>query len=63
VFGRARFTDARERPEAAQALVVPGDRGIVEQVVTVTVAAYDWNCQQHITPRYSLAELRRHRSA
>ena len=61
VFGRARFTDARGRPEAARALLVPGERGIVEQVVTVTVAAYDWNCHQHITPRYTLAELRGHR--
>jgi hypothetical protein len=57
VFGRARFTDAREQPDAARALVVPGDRGVVEQIVTVTVAAYDSNCQQHITPRYTLAEL------
>lgn len=59
VFGRARIADARERPQEAERLVVPGDRGIVEQIVTVTVVAYDWNCQQHITPRYTLAELRR----
>jgi hypothetical protein len=58
VFGRARYTDARDDPAAARALVVPGDRGVVEQVVTVTVVAYDWNCHQHITPRYSVAELR-----
>ena len=25
--------------------------------MTVTVVAYDWNCPQHITPRYTLAEL------
>lgn len=62
VFGHARFLDVRERPEAARELVVPGDRGIVEQVVTVAVVAYDWNCEQHITPRYSFAELRHRRS-
>lgn len=63
VFGRAHFTGAGEQPEAARALVVPGDRGVVEQVVTVTVVAYDWNCRQHITPRYTLAELRSSGSA
>ncbi len=29
----------------------------IEGAMTVTVVAYDWNCPQHITPRYTLAEL------
>jgi hypothetical protein len=32
-------------------------RAIVEQGVVVTVVAFDWNCQQHITPRFSEPEL------
>ncbi|NMO50053.1 pyridoxamine 5'-phosphate oxidase family protein [Actinoplanes sp. TBRC 11911] len=31
--------------------------GIVERLVTVTVQGHDWNCSQHITPRYTEAEL------
>jgi hypothetical protein len=27
-------------------------------VLVVHVEAYDWNCPQHITPRYSVEELR-----
>jgi len=23
----------------------------------IHIEAFDWNCQQHITPRYTLAEL------
>lgn len=28
----------------------------VERVIRISVSAYDWNCPQHITPRYSEAE-------
>jgi uncharacterized protein len=58
VFGRAHIVDARHRPQVAAALTVPGYHAIVEQIFTIAVVAYDWNCQQHITPRYSVAELR-----
>ena len=48
---------ARDRPELAAELTVPGYRAIVEQAVVVTVVAFDWNCPQHITPRFSEPEL------
>jgi uncharacterized protein len=37
---------------------VPAYRAVVERVVVVTLAAFDWNCPQHITPRYTGEELR-----
>ncbi|MEV4949007.1 pyridoxamine 5'-phosphate oxidase family protein [Streptomyces sp. NPDC053755] len=30
---------------------------VVERLVLITIEAFDWNCPQHITPRYTLAEL------
>lgn len=57
VFGRARVVDARDGPDLVAELTVPGYRGKVEQAFIVTVAAFDWNCPQHITPRFSEAEL------
>jgi uncharacterized protein len=30
----------------------------IERVFVIQVEAYDWNCPQHITPRYSVEELR-----
>jgi uncharacterized protein len=57
VFGRARFVDAREEPDLVAELRVPDYRAVVEQAVVVTVVAYDWNCPQHITPRFSAVEL------
>ena len=36
---------------------MPGDATPVERLVLVRVEAYDWNCPQHITPRYTEAEI------
>lgn len=54
---------AREvgREDAAlERLIVPGYGARVERGVLVTVAAFDWNCPQHITSRYTLDELQAH---
>ena len=51
------MTHGRHRPETAGPLV-PGDyRASVERIVLIDVEAYDWNCPQHIEPRYTAAEL------
>jgi len=31
-------------------------RALIERVVYIDIAAFDWNCPQHITPRYSESE-------
>jgi uncharacterized protein len=59
ILGTARVVDAAEDPELAASLAVPGYQAVVERAVVVTVAAYDWNCPQHITPRFSGAEVER----
>jgi uncharacterized protein YceH (UPF0502 family) len=33
------------------------ERSVVEGAVLVAVEAFDWNCPQHITPRYTRAEV------
>ena len=56
VLGEARVLD--EPPEQLRrAVELPGHKATVERVVTVSVAGFDWNCPQHITPRWSAAEL------
>ncbi len=63
ILGTAEVLDARDPdtdPRAAELverLAVPGYDGRVERAVIVHVHAFDWNCPQHITPRYSAAEL------
>jgi predicted pyridoxine 5'-phosphate oxidase superfamily flavin-nucleotide-binding protein len=46
----------------ALSLPAPGtEADQVERVIRIQVRAYDWNCPQHITPRYSEAEWRARR--
>jgi len=57
VLGRVRVTDAAGDPALAASLTQPGYRAKVERIMRIQVEAFDWNCPQHITPRFSEAEL------
>ncbi|MFJ1593660.1 pyridoxamine 5'-phosphate oxidase family protein [Kitasatospora albolonga] len=57
LFGRATAVPAGENPELAGRLDSPRTEGRVEQLVTVRVEAYAWNCPNHITPRFSQDEV------
>jgi predicted pyridoxine 5'-phosphate oxidase superfamily flavin-nucleotide-binding protein len=58
ILGRARITEGdAEAAKALETLRVPGETTPAERTVIIHVEAYDWNCQQHITPRYSEEEL------
>jgi len=43
--------------EVLQQINLPDYAAVIERVVFIEVAGYDWNCRQHITRRYSEAEL------
>lgn len=57
LLGRARMASAAEEPALAAALTAGGYPAKVERVAVIRVEAFDWNCPQHITPRYSEQEL------
>jgi hypothetical protein len=59
IIGTARVIDLRtDAPDdLRERLSTPGQTGKVERLITVDVHSYDWNCPQHITPRYTEAEL------
>jgi len=57
LLGHARIADAREAPDLAARLTVPDYPARVERAVLITVESYEWNCHQHITPRYTEAEF------
>jgi hypothetical protein len=38
-------------------LAEPDVRRIVERLFFIDVIAFDWNCSQHITPRYTMDEV------
>jgi uncharacterized protein len=37
---------------------MPAEKTGIERVFVIHVEAYDWNCPQHITPRYTVEEIR-----
>lgn len=45
---------------AFERLMVPGYGARIERGMIITLAAFDWNCPQHITPRYTIDELEAH---
>lgn len=53
-------TETREigaDPGLADKLIVPGYKAKPERALILHVEAFDWNCPQHITARFSEAEL------
>jgi uncharacterized protein len=57
LLGRVRFAERSTEPELIDRLVTPGYKAIVERGFIITVEAFDWNCPQHITPRFTQAEI------
>jgi uncharacterized protein len=58
ILGRGRVEDARENPEQVAQMATTADRHRVERIFRIDVASFSWNCQQHITPRYTADEIR-----
>jgi predicted pyridoxine 5'-phosphate oxidase superfamily flavin-nucleotide-binding protein len=58
IIGTARVLDVGEADGSSlgEQLRVRAS-GTPERFIVVTVHGYDWNCPQHITPRYTEAEL------
>jgi hypothetical protein len=56
VLGRARVVPAHE-PGTLERLAVDGIDARIERGLLIDVEAFDWNCSQHITERYSLADV------
>lgn len=57
LLGRARIVDLAGMPELAAALIDETYGAKVEHGIVIDVEAFDWNCPQHITERYTLAEI------
>lgn len=57
VFAHARFALGKDEPHILEKVRNPDYPAKIEHVVVLTVEALDWNCPQHITPRWTLEEL------
>jgi predicted pyridoxine 5'-phosphate oxidase superfamily flavin-nucleotide-binding protein len=58
LLGHLRFADAAVAdPGLLQAVALPGYAGRVYRIATIEVEAFDWNCPQHITQRFTLEQV------
>jgi predicted pyridoxine 5'-phosphate oxidase superfamily flavin-nucleotide-binding protein len=57
VYARAEARELAGDSELAGRLALPGYKAKVERGILLHVEAFDWNCPQHITPRFTEAEL------
>ncbi len=57
LWGRVRIVHENEDPDLIAQLEVPSYRARVERGIVIHIEAREWNCPQHITPRYSEAEV------
>jgi uncharacterized protein len=57
IYAHVEARDLAADPELAAKLSLPGYRAKVERGLIMHLVAFDWNCPQHITQRFSEAEL------
>ena len=57
ILGHARVIELKDDSALAEKLTLPGYRAKPERAFLITVDAFDWNCPQHITQRFTLADV------
>lgn len=58
IWGRAKVVHESENPSLIAQLENPNYRARIERALVIHVEAYEWNCPQHITPRFTEAEIK-----
>jgi hypothetical protein len=57
IFAHVEVKTLAEDSELASRLTVPGYKAKVERAMLLHLETFDWNCPQHITPRFIEAEI------
>jgi uncharacterized protein len=57
ILGRVEIFEGEKAADWIERVRMPGYKAVIERVFVIHVEAYDWNCPQHITPRYTAEEI------
>ncbi|BCS32599.1 phosphatase [Luteitalea sp. TBR-22] len=57
ILGRVDVLDGDSARDWIERVRTPGYKAVIERVFVVHIEAFDWNCPQHITPRYTAEEI------
>ena len=58
LLGRVEIFEGTKAESWIPRVRVPNYKAIIERVFVIHIEAYDWNCRQHITPRFTTEEIR-----
>ncbi len=58
IWAEAKVLHAADYPELLEKVVMPDYGATIERIFIFKVHAFDWNCPQHITPRYTKEEFK-----
>jgi predicted pyridoxine 5'-phosphate oxidase superfamily flavin-nucleotide-binding protein len=58
ILGRAEIFDGEAAREWIERLREPGNKAVIERAYVIRVEAFDWNCPQYITPRFTEEQIR-----
>jgi hypothetical protein len=58
LLGRAEIVEGEQAREWIERVRLPEYKATVESVFIIHVEAFDWNCPQHITPRFTAEQIR-----
>ena len=57
ILGRVEVLEGEPAQAWTDRVRMPGYKAVIERVFVIHVEAFDWNCPQHITPRYTAEEI------
>ena len=57
ILGRAEIREGEPVGDWIDLHEKSGYKAVVERVYTIRIEAYDWNCPQHITPRFTAEQI------
>jgi predicted pyridoxine 5'-phosphate oxidase superfamily flavin-nucleotide-binding protein len=58
IWAEAEVLETNEYPELLVKLSLPDYEEVIERLIVFKVQAYDWNCPQYITPRFTEEEIK-----
>lgn len=57
IYAESKILSLQENPQLALKLDLEGYKFQPERIILFHIKAFDWNCPQHITPRYTIPEI------
>jgi predicted pyridoxine 5'-phosphate oxidase superfamily flavin-nucleotide-binding protein len=57
ILGRVEILEGDAAREWGDRLRDPGYKAVIERVYLIHVEGLDWNCPQHITPRFTVEQI------